>query len=119
MSDYDLGRLLMLLTMVAIIALVAGGAHLYWILRVRRIERRELPGFSGGSPPAPTVPRALPTGHGASGGAVRASCALYVPPIGPRRAVRGPRTVVRQGRAAPQHPQGPEGSGTVTVYVIT
>ena len=48
MSDYYLGRVLMLLTglaIIAIIALVAGGAHLYWLLRMRRIQRRELRGF--------------------------------------------------------------------------
>ena len=45
MSDSYLGRVLMLLTGLAIISLVAGGAHLYWLLRLRRIQRRELRGF--------------------------------------------------------------------------
>jgi hypothetical protein len=41
-SDYYLGRFLMLLTGVAIIALVAGGARLCSLLWVRQVQRRGL-----------------------------------------------------------------------------
>jgi hypothetical protein len=44
-SDLYIGRLLMPLTVVAIIALEAGGGRLYWLVRMRWIQRRELRGF--------------------------------------------------------------------------